>query len=338
MSHVSPLTHARRGAVAGVLLLAALLGLLAALAPAPAAAQEPGTVKPPIQMILTDRAGDFANAAAMPGVDIIGANLSQDRMGATATAVVDFAGIYENAGPAVLRVGFGIVDGYGKCDIWGFGAMHFVLRLDLGTAFWQVGTTSDLIGDLAVARNGARVSLSSASVPGVFDGRGWHCTRISTEHIRDNVSTGDYDTVTAFAAVAPEVGPGAVPLPPPGMTAAIIDTDGDGIHDGIDSCPAVAGPATNGCQVTAMAQSLRLGTKRVVVDRMLDRTGEKCPAKVIVVVTLKGKRLARRAVGVTGHGRFCRAIGVVKLKKRVSKARVVIAGTGVGSIAATIKR
>lgn len=116
------------------------------------------------------------------------------------------------------------------------------------------------------------------------------------------------------------------------------DADRDGIPDTADACPKVAGASAKGCPTIAANLEFRLGAKRVVVDRMVALTASSCPARVIAVVTTKGKRLGKGSLTVGQRGSFCHVTGVVRLTRRAKKVRIVGKATGMGSVVKSIRR
>ncbi len=295
----------------------------------------------PIQIDQTDPTGDasYSGFTIDAGLDLTGMSITQDRAAKVVRGTVTFAGATATAGQYMLRIGLGLDNGYGGCNISeGFGWVH--IRHDLGTdlADYVIATNTDIRQDVKVTRKDGAVDFETPAGPGVFDGRGFRCIVVQVERVLSAIASDfkypvDKMLGTAPAEVAP---PAAVSDPGKGVPAPILDADNDGVHDGIDKCPKQAGASTAGCETVPLAKSIKLGTKRVVIDRLLDATNGACPKTVKVVVTLKGKSLARQNIGTLQRGKFCHVLGVVALKKKVSKARVVISGSGVASAAATV--
>lgn len=124
------------------------------------------------------------------------------------------------------------------------------------------------------------------------------------------------------------------------LVVATTDPDGDrdGTPDSRDACPTVPGAAKNGCATMKPADEIRLGAKRVVVDRLVPRTAAGCPARVRIKVLAKGRTIGSTVVAVDQYGSFCRVAGIVKLKKRVSRVRVTAKAAGMGSTAKSVRR
>ncbi len=295
----------------------------------------------PIQIDAADAVGDagYGGRKAEAGLDLTGFSITQDRAAKVVRGTVTFDGNVSTVREYELRVGLGLDNGTGHCNISrGYGWVH--IRHDMGTDFadYVISTNTDMRQDVAVTRRDKALDFVTPAGPGVFDGRGFRCIVVQTEKLlSSNQSDGDHpvDWVEGFApAEAPA--PAAVIDPGKGLPAPILDADNDGVHDGVDKCPNQPGASTAGCETVPLAKSIKLGTKRVVVDRLLPTTGGSCPATVKVVVTLKRKSLARQKAGTIPKGRFCHVLAVVPLKKKVAKARVVISGAGVASAAATV--
>ncbi|MDO9354477.1 MAG: hypothetical protein Q7T55_12330 [Solirubrobacteraceae bacterium] len=116
------------------------------------------------------------------------------------------------------------------------------------------------------------------------------------------------------------------------------DADKDGVADSADKCAKVPGALANGCPVMKTADEFRLGAKRIVVDKLVAMTAKTCPPRVRITVTSKGKKLGTGVFTVDQHGSFCRVKGIVKLKKKKKAVRVVTKGTGMQSIAKSVRR
>ncbi len=322
-----------------LLRLAALLASAFALSAAPAGAAPLA----PVQIDAVDVTGDatYLGQLAEAGVDITGFSILQDREAKVVRGTVTFNGAVAEAGLHELRIGLGLLDGYSGCNVSkGFGWVH--IRHDMGTnvADYVISTMTDIRKDVAVERTGNTVSFVTPAGPGIFDGGGFRCIVVTTERLIGSGSTDFAHPEDRLVGYAPEVveTPNAVVDPGNGKPAPILDADGDGVHDGVDVCPKQAGAATNGCETAPLAKSIRLGTKRVVIDRLLTATSETCPKTVKIAVTLKGKSVGRQTVGTIKKGKFCHVSTVVPLKKRVAKARVVIGGAGVTSVAASVAK
>lgn len=300
----------------------------------------------PIEITSADPQGDarYGGVAGQAGADILSFSVTQDRATNVASGSVTFAASPSTLTPAgthELRIGLGKVVGT-KCEVWdSFGVVH--IRHDLGTDIgdYVVGAMTDIRKDVPFSTTAETVSFTTPAAPDVFSGYGFRCAVVTTERLFPNRTTdADYpiDRVVAFAADDVVVPISAPVDPGKGVTAPIADADGDGVHDGIDKCPKVPGAALNGCENVPLATSIKLGTKRVVIDRLLATTAGTCPKTVKVVVKLSGKTLGKQNVGTLKKGRFCHVQAVVTLKKKVKKARVTIAGTGVTSVGATVAK
>jgi alpha-tubulin suppressor-like RCC1 family protein len=126
--------------------------------------------------------------------------------------------------------------------------------------------------------------------------------------------------------------PGQVPaaLPPISLGGLGVgrDSDGDGIRDAVDACPAVAGLHTSGCPAV-------LTGKKVVLNVALTKTkaSAKCPAKAEVKVktkTKKGKLTVTKMLKTKTVTGGCAVKGKVKLSakpKKSAKTKVKITGT-----------
>lgn len=116
------------------------------------------------------------------------------------------------------------------------------------------------------------------------------------------------------------------------------DKDKDGVADRLDKCPTEPGAAANGCATLPAKLAVRLGAKRVAIDKLVARTAKVCPVKAKVTVKVGKKTIGSGVISVTTHGSFCRAYGVVKLKKSAKKAKITVKATGMGTISASRKR
>lgn len=308
----------------------------ALIATSPAAAAVTNT---PIETSATDRTGD-AKAPAGPEADITGFAVTQDRAARRVRGTVTFAGAATMPGVYKVRIALGRpVDGE-RCQVDGVaGVVNIRAAYGATAGEYVVTTMTDVRGPVAVSWNGATMTFETSDGP--FDGYGYRCVGVGVERITSGEETdvaNPVDIVVGFAPPEPELKPDVPVDPGKGVPAPILDADGDGVHDGIDKCPAVPGAAMNGCESMPVAKSFRLGTKRLVVDRLLATTAGTCPKTVKVVAVLGGKTVGRQPLGTMTKGKFCHVQGVVKLKKRVKKARVTISGVGVVSVAATVAK
>jgi hypothetical protein len=127
-------------------------------------------------------------------------------------------------------------------------------------------------------------------------------------------------------------------LPPIGLGGLQVgrDTDGDGVRDAVDGCPAVAGTSPSGCTavVATSPPEAVLKGKKVVLDTVLatKKPSATCPAKASVTVRTKSKhgrlrvtqQLRTRTVAAG-----CEVAGKVKLSaKPKAGAAVKVAVTG----------
>lgn len=296
---------------------------------------------PPIVTEQTDPAGDayYQGKKVESGADITGFSITQDREAKVVRGTVTFAGDQLTAGAHELRIGLGKVEGK-NCRVWDiYGIVH--IRHDMGTDLgdYIVSAMTDVRKEFPFAR--AENSVSFETPVGPFDGYGFRCIVVTTEKLFGNRTTDAEHPEDEAIAFAPEDPPAQVnaPLDPgKGTPAPIVDTDGDGVHDAVDKCPAIPGAAMNGCETVPLAKSIKLGTKRLVVDRLLETTNGACPKTVKIVAKLSGKTYGKQAVGTLKKGKFCHVLAVVTLKKKIKKARVTITGTGVTPVAATVAK
>jgi hypothetical protein len=100
----------------------------------------------------------------------------------------------------------------------------------------------------------------------------------------------------------------------------------------------VPGALANGCPAVKPAAEFRLGAKRVVVDKLVAMTAKTCPPRVRITVTSKGKKIGTGVFKVDQHGSFCRVKGIVALKKKKKAVRVKTKGTGMASVAKSVRR
>lgn len=297
----------------------------------------------PIDISATDPAGDaiYNGIAVEPAADITGFAITQDRAARRVRGTVTFAGETPTPGLHAVRIALGRPVDKDTCQVGGdFGIVD--IRYTFGAAAGEFAVTSmtDVRGTVTASRQGATLTFETAEGP--FDGFGFRCIGVATERLSTSGvpdAKSPQDIVVGFAPPEePVTKPDAPVIPGGGVPAPITDTDGDGVHDGIDKCPTAAGAATSGCESVPLAKSLRLGTKRVVVDRLLSSTSGTCPKTVKIVAKVGRKKVGAQALGTMKKGKFCHVQGVVKLKKRVSKARVTIVGAGVVSVAANLSK
>ncbi len=207
-----------------------------------------------------------------------------------------------------------------------------------GDGLKWVLTSPVTVGDIDVTRSGSTLS-TTAGPDAALKNLDFDCAQVQTktqvpgaDNTPDDV---DVDAMNLFTAATQ-------PVPPP-VTTDQPDKDKDGVPDTKDACATVPGAAANGCPTASTALAIRLGAKRVVIDKLVARTsGTVCPLKATVTVTVKkGKKnvtIGKGVVAVSTHGSFCRAYGVVKLKKSAKVAKITVKASGMGAIAATRKR
>ncbi|MDO9352366.1 MAG: hypothetical protein Q7T55_01635, partial [Solirubrobacteraceae bacterium] len=212
------------------------------------------------------------------------------------------------------------------------GNAHMRSRFDAPDARWYITAPTDISGPATKVIEGNTVTLSATS-PLLTSP--YACMAVFTRYPGEEEDKMGSPIDTAFAALPRPVA-APTPTPPPaaqdGRPQIALDRDRDAVPDATDKCPDVAGAGTDGCLTTPVAKALKLGTKRLVVDHLMERTGPKCPPAVKATVSASGRTLAKQKLGVIAKGSWCHVTGVVKLKKRAKKVRVVIAGTGVASI------
>jgi hypothetical protein len=207
---------------------------------------------------------------------------------------------------------------------------------------WAAG---DEFGTPKLARSGNSLTLSATDAK--MAGPSPSCVYVVT--LEPGVSDDDAGTPSDEATALPTTSdtgggkvtkPGdSVATPPPPVLTDQPDADHDGVPDTTDSCRSIPGAKANGCPSMPKALELRLGAKRVVVDRLVSiiapATG--CPASVVVSVTAIGKTIGKGSVSVSQHGNFCRIFGVVRLKRHVSRVRIVMKHPGLQGIAKSVR-
>lgn len=313
----------------------------AGLAPAASAADRIDRTQPPRQFNIVDKAGDTAAfRGAMDEFDIVSATVVQDRAEGVFRASVTFAGPSTGM-PAQLHVALGIKR-FDECqnDVTIPGVAHIFSPMNAPTAAYSISSSTPIGGAATKSVSGATVTVATASAPAIFSARGWDCAVVTTELVDPEDKFSSPQIVDeAFAFADPEVrNPGVVAPPPLNGTPVVLDADRDGVADAADQCPQVAGARVNGCPTASDARSLRLGAKRLVIDRLIPRTAARCPGAVRVKVTGSGRTLASKKVGVVQHGDFCHADVQVRFKKRASRARVVISGSGIKTVRVALRR
>lgn len=177
-------------------------------------------------------------------------------------------------------------------------------------------------GNAPAARTGTSIT-TTAGPADALKNQPFDCAQILTKTVDAQEQSIDVDAVVVSVSGGVAGGP---------------DKDRDGVTDASDKCPTVPGGDRYGCLTIPAKLAVRLGAKRVAIDKLVLRTGAACPVKAKVTVKSGKKTLGSGVISVTSHGSYCRAYGVVKLKKSAKKAKITVKGTGMGSIAATRKR
>jgi hypothetical protein len=111
------------------------------------------------------------------------------------------------------------------------------------------------------------------------------------------------------------------------------DSDGDGVPDVSDACPATAAATPTGCPVAPRPEAVLKG-KKVVLDTVLTKTkaSAACPKKAAVAVKTKGSKgpiKVVRKLKVKADPLGCRVKGKVKLlakPKKTAKVKVTVSG------------
>ncbi|MBO9532012.1 MAG: hypothetical protein J7513_03450 [Solirubrobacteraceae bacterium] len=116
------------------------------------------------------------------------------------------------------------------------------------------------------------------------------------------------------------------------------DGDKDGVPDVADACPTVPGSTANGCLAVAAKKAFRLGAKRLVVDRMVLKTGDTCRATAKATVKDGKKTIGKGSLKVGVHGSYCHINGIVKIKKHGKKVKLSIKGGGFKALSANVKK
>ncbi len=279
--------------------------------------------------------------ASTAGLDLVNAKLDFDPAAGTSTLTVQTAAASASVMPASFYALLGKAEG-GQCVATGEGAgvlVFLMIWTPEGEGLQWILSDPLAYGNLTVQRDGTSITASIAADAGL-QGLGFDCAQVQSkapvvgaDGVLEDV---DADAMNLFVGGATNlVAPVKFEIP------VVTDGDQDGVADAKDKCPTEAGGATNGCLTIPDRLSVRLGSKRVAIDKMVTRTGAACPLKAKVKVTLKKKVLGTGVVSVSSHGGFCRAYGVVKLKKTVkakTSVKITVTAAGMGSIAATRKR
>ncbi len=195
------------------------------------------------------------------------------------------------------------------------------------------------VGDVDVTRSGS--SLTATAKEDVLANLTFDCAQVQTwTQIPGADGSPEDVAVDVMNIFTPEA---LLKVVPPPVVTTEPDKDKDGVPDAKDKCPTVPGAKADGCLTISAKLAIRLGAKRVAIDKIVARTsGNVCPLKASVKVTMKkGKKnvtIGKGVVSVSTHGSYCRAYGVVKLKKTAKVAKITVKAKGMGSIAATRKR
>lgn len=259
--------------------------------------------------------------AKNPKIDLTSATIAYDST--TGKATVDLKTIESNAG----FVGFDVYvvltqASGGKCEPQPEVSTLFGITLTWQAALQQTQwfvSTAEQPGTAVVTRSGTTLTATAGPDDNLKNLK-MDCAFIQT-NVTDATDTADVDFMTIFA---PGAGGG--------------DKDKDGVPDATDKCPTVPGGDRYGCLTIPAKQAVRLGAKRVAIDKMVARTGDACPVKAKATVKSGRKTVGSGVISVTSHGSFCRVAGVVKLKKSAKKVKISVKATGMGSIGATRTR
>lgn len=276
-----------------------------------------------------------------PGLDLVNAKLDFDPGAGTSSLTLQTVAPSTGVVPSSFYVLLGKAAG-GQCVATGEDAgvlVYLMIWTAEGQGLQWILSNPLAYGNVDVQRTGTTITASIAADSNL-QGKDFDCAQVQSnsqaldaEGVTQDVNV---DLMNLFVGGATnEVPPVKFEIP------VITDQDQDGVPDAKDKCPAAPGGATNGCLTIADRLAIRLGSKRVAIDKMVAKTGAACPLKAKVTVTLKKKTIGTGVVSVSTHGNFCRAYGVVKLKKTVkakTSVKIVVKGTGMGAIAATRKR
>lgn len=265
---------------------------------------------------------DPVDASGNPKLDLTSGTVTYDSTAGKLT--IKAQTVASNAGlvPADVFIIVGKSAG-GKCepnaDVSPVVAFLLVARAESSLTKWFV-TGTETPGEATVTRSGTTMSVTTGT-DSRLKNLPLDCAQLQTKTVSGEDPL-DVDFMNVFVG-----GGGGGP-----------DKDEDGVADGSDKCPTVAGAGRDGCATISAKLAVRLGAKRVAIDKLVLRTGSACPVKAKVTVKSGKKTVGTGVISVTSHGKYCRAYGVVKLKKSVKKAKITVKGTGMGSIGATRKR
>ena len=276
-----------------------------------------------------------------PGLDLVNASLKYDPAAGSSSLTVQTVAPSTGVVPATVYVLLGKASN-GQCLASGESVgvlVYSMIWTPDGDGLLWILSDPLAYGAIDVTRSGTTINASIAASDSL-KGLDFDCAQVQTKaQVKDADGVGqdlDIDAMNLFVGGATnEVAPVKFEIP------QVTDADHDGIQDNKDKCPTEVGGAANGCLTIPDRLAIRLGSKRVAIDKMVARSGATCPLKAKVTVTLKKKTIGTGVVSVSTHGNFCRAYGVVKLKKTVkakTSVKIVVKATGMGSISATRKR
>lgn len=279
--------------------------------------------------------------ASAPGLDLVNAKLDYDPAAGTSSLTVQTAAPSTGVGPSSVYALLGKQEG-DQCKATGEDAgvlVYLMIWTSDGEGLQWILSNPLAVGNLSVQRSDTTIT-ATIGADAAIKGLDFNCAQVqSNVQVPDADGVGEDSPVDAMnlfvGGATNEVAPIRFALP------TISDQDQDGVPDAKDKCPTAPGGAANGCLTIPDRLAIRLGSKRVVIDKMVARSGAACPLKAKVTVTLKKKTIGSGVVSVSSHGAFCRAYGVVKLKKTVktkTSVKVVAKATGMASISVTTKR
>ncbi|MBJ7470481.1 MAG: hypothetical protein JHD16_04235 [Solirubrobacteraceae bacterium] len=296
----------------------------------------------PASAAITTMSGTDPIDASTPPLDLTAGKVVYDSTAGKATLTVETAAPTAGASPALVYALLGR-ESAGQClpDAEAASVLFFSLSYTGEGDFTKWVATPDVsLNDAATTRSGTTIT-STAGPSSTLRSLGFTCAQIQTRTQVPNEAAGapddvDVDQMNVFVAAGGNT-PNSGAVPPPVFTDQP-DKDKDGVPDTKDACPAEPGAAANGCLTIPARLAVRLGAKRVVIDKLVSRTGAACPIKAKVKVVSKKKTIGSGVVSVSAHGSYCRAYGVVRLKKTAKVAKITVTAAGMGSIGATRRR
>ncbi len=316
--------------------IAASLACAAAPASASDSDSDSDEPTPPLIFDLQDPAGD---AVGTVGIDLVAATVTQDREAGVFKAALTFASDPSTA-QAYIHVALGFRRS-GEC-ITGEeqqGVAHLNSVATSPEAAFAISARTEVGGKATKVSSGTQVTITSDS-DRLLEAATWSCTRVELLGIDNQgepIPATVFDSVVAFIGTPPPTNPGQVAPAPQAGVITTFDTDRDAVPDSTDQCRDVPGAGTNGCPTSSERDSLRLvGAKRIEVDRLIARTGEKCPGAVKVTVTAKRRNVAKQQLGVMPRGAFCHVAGTVQLRRRATSVRVVVSGKGMKTLRVSV--